>query len=744
MGAEFWLWLAEGLGYGAVNSGELLGAYPGGAVQVAEELGSEKMDEILTQKQAERLAASRPMDFSLRLAHAAAEGIEALGFDDDNYPDLLRGIHNPPPVLFVKGDATLLNGQLAIGIVGARRPSAYGVEAVKAIGRGVALGGAIIVSGLAAGLDSEAHKAALAVNGPTIACIAFGHDTCYPASNKKLMEVIERYGAVVSEYPLGTTAEKPFFLQRNRLIAGISHGLVVAEARRHSGTMSTVNFATDYGRDVFGVPGSIFSDLSGGTNAMIREGAYLAGSASDILAVYGIELEEDPMDAAAKQAQEGRPEAAVATPPPWQQNLARQTARRKEERVREQEEPDEKPWAKTLAEALQSELASEDTQQGRVSSKAAVEAFRKLQSSLPATDDSEIDARNRALDEMVAAVSDTVELGERNQPKAPAQRSEPAQKENNGRNGKKENGGQRISPFPWNRVEHLSKDEMSQLGKGAPAQSAPSNTGAKPAATPVASGSLAPVGRVERVGRVEAVSRMEPVAPAGPAAAVAPMGAGGGAQAPGAQRPAAAPMPSGRVSPAGAGGDGFAPSVRLPEAPGTQVGDAFSPSRDAAAPVAQREETPAAGMPANGADGTSDRLRTLGKPEPSPSVAEQPAVEKNDLRTGVSAAQAAPATQDAAKIAFAETQRQVDAGLQQDLVGVLDMDDEEAAAPDPMGLLSDDAKKAFGVLGAAPVSLNQICDESGLSPGAARAALTELELAGLSRQLAGRQFVIMQ
>ncbi len=311
MSKEVWMWLADGLGYGAVNSGELLEAYPGGAKAVKEALGDSALDDILTLKQAEKLASSRPEDFALPLGHAEKSGVTVIPYDDPGYPSLLRNIPNPPPVLYVKGDASLLNDQLSVGMIGTRRASAYGVEAMQKIAKGVALGGAIIVSGLAAGLDSEAHKAALSVNGPTIACIAFGHDRCYPANNKQLKEVIERHGAVVSEYPVGTGPEKAYFLQRNRLIAGLSHALVVAEARERSGTMSTVNFASEYGRDVFAIPGSVFSALSGGTNAMIREGAYVAASANDVLNLYGIEIEEEDLTKSAeKQSKEGRPEAS--------------------------------------------------------------------------------------------------------------------------------------------------------------------------------------------------------------------------------------------------------------------------------------------------------------------------------------------------------------------------------------------------------------------------------------------------
>ena len=293
MSKECWLWLAAGLGSGAANSGELLAAYPDGAEAILMELGNERLKELLSSRQAERLAGTHPEDFLPLLAQAEERGLAIVAFDESAYPENLRGIYSPPPVLFVQGDVSLLNAPLPIAVVGARRPSAYGVEIVKEVGRGLALGGAVIVSGLAAGLDAEAHKAALAVQGATVACIAFGHGRCYPSSNRRLMEQIEKSGAVISEYPPETRPEKAFFLQRNRLIAGLSHGLVVAEARRHSGTMSTVNFAADFGRDVFAIPGSIFSELSTGTNAMIREGAYLVANAADILSVYGVECESE-------------------------------------------------------------------------------------------------------------------------------------------------------------------------------------------------------------------------------------------------------------------------------------------------------------------------------------------------------------------------------------------------------------------------------------------------------------------
>lgn len=639
LGAEYWYWLANGLGWGAVNTGELLDACPAGAEAVYQNLGSEALDAILTQKQAERLGATRPEDFALRIAHCAATGITVLGLDDARYPAALRAITNPPPVLFVKGEVALLNGQLAIGVVGARRPSAYGVEAVKAIGRGLALGGAIIVSGLAAGLDTEAHKAALAVNGPTIACIAFGHDHCYPAGNRKLLEIIERYGAVISEYPPDTTPEKPYFLQRNRIIAGFSHGLVVAEARRHSGTMSTVNFATEYGRDVFAVPGSIFSELSGGTNAMISEGAYVAASAGEILSVYGIQLPgEDPVAAAAKQAAEGRPEPAAKELPPWQKSLRRFEQNRAE--LADAAVKEQLPGQQTLNEILKAAKG-----QGQVSTAAAIESFRSLQGAGSSGND-------RMLDEMASAVSDSVEIG-----RPPARRG-----------GGKTKG--QAEPYPWHQVEHLDKKEVAKQN-AATAQSGRSPRRTAAARPPVSE---------KPVSRIEPIERLEPVAPISPVRRVQEIQALQEAAEIRAAQPAR-PAPAAQA----------APQRRQPPA---QPPPAFVPT-----PAAER---PGASLKKD--SGLAGRLKTLQKPE------EQPA------------AKAAPAKPKAPEgITTAFTSR---------------------TPRDRTALLSETAKRALQQLGPMPADLAAICKRSGLSSAEAMAALTELELAGLSRQLAGRQFVI--
>lgn len=284
-----WLWLAAGLGYGATNAGELLELCGGSVTQLQQVLDSAEVRAVLTRTQYNRLQSSHPQQFAPMVERAAAEKLTLLTFENKAYPAMLRHIVSPPPVLYAKGDTTLLNNCLLIGMVGTRRPSSYGTEVVKTIGEQLACSGAVVVSGLAAGLDSEAHKAALRQKAPTIACIAFGHAHCYPAANRKLMQTIAANGLVLGEYPPDVSAEKAYFLQRNRLIAGISNGLVVTEARRFSGTISTVNFAAEFGRDVFAVPGSIYSELSGGTNLLIQEGAYLATSGEDILKAYGMQ-----------------------------------------------------------------------------------------------------------------------------------------------------------------------------------------------------------------------------------------------------------------------------------------------------------------------------------------------------------------------------------------------------------------------------------------------------------------------
>ncbi len=289
---QTWLWLANALGYASAQSYDVLREYDD-IDRLLSERFTQDLSQFFTPAQIDALKLKEPEDFVSRINLCKEHDVNIVTFEDEEYPELLRNIDSPPPVLYYRGDIKLVNGYFTLAIVGTRRPSAYGTEATRTIANGLAKEGAVLVSGLAEGLDSECHKASLQNSAATIACIAFGHDYCYPAVNKKLKELIENYGLVIGEYPPGTQMQKPFFLQRNRLIAGLSHGLCVAEARVRSGTLNTVSSALKYGRDVFSVPGSIFSPLCEGTNKLLKEGAVPATSHIDILQWYGYEISEE-------------------------------------------------------------------------------------------------------------------------------------------------------------------------------------------------------------------------------------------------------------------------------------------------------------------------------------------------------------------------------------------------------------------------------------------------------------------
>lgn len=285
---ETWLWLANALGFASAHSAEILAQYEN-PQRLLEERFSVNLSSLFTPMQIEAARCKEPEDFAERVRLCAQMGVTIVCYEDAAYPRLLRQIPSPPPVLFCKGDVTLLNERVTFAMVGTRRPSAYGVEATRTIAKGLAQAGVVLVSGMATGLDSESHKAAIQAGTPTIACIAFGHDRCYPAENRSLKAVIERQGLVVSEYPPGTDSARVFFLQRNRIIAALSLGICVAEARKSSGTMNTVSAALAFGRDVFSVPGNIFSPLCEGTNLLLTEGAIPTVCAQNILTWYHLE-----------------------------------------------------------------------------------------------------------------------------------------------------------------------------------------------------------------------------------------------------------------------------------------------------------------------------------------------------------------------------------------------------------------------------------------------------------------------
>jgi DNA processing protein len=209
-------------------------------------------------------------------------GAQVLTWDDEGYPRNLRDIPQPPPVLFVRG--TLTPGdEWAVAMVGTRRASAYGKEAARELAAGLAANGVTVVSGLARGIDEVAHQAALEAGGRTIAVLGSGVDVIYPAENRGLAKAIVQAGAVVSDYPMGTAPEGTNFPPRNRIISGLSKGVIVVEAGEVSGALITTDFAAEQGRDVFAVPGSIRAPTARGTNRLIQQGAKLVTSVGDVL-----------------------------------------------------------------------------------------------------------------------------------------------------------------------------------------------------------------------------------------------------------------------------------------------------------------------------------------------------------------------------------------------------------------------------------------------------------------------------
>ncbi len=230
------------------------------------------------------------------LARLEAEGWWALPWADPRYPEPLRALSDPPAMLWVRGDEAVFAAP-RVAIVGARRATQYGVDAAIALARGAAAAGAVVVSGLARGVDAAAHRGALAgrASGPaTVAVLAHGPDFLYPAAHRGLAEEIVRRGALVTEFPPGVGPRKHYFPLRNRIISGLCRAVVVAEARRRSGSLLTARHALEQGREVLAVPGPIDLASSEGPNLLLRDGAGVALGADDLLAALGLATQEAP------------------------------------------------------------------------------------------------------------------------------------------------------------------------------------------------------------------------------------------------------------------------------------------------------------------------------------------------------------------------------------------------------------------------------------------------------------------
>ncbi len=249
----------------------------------------------------------------------------ALPWTDPRYPRLLRALSDPPVMLWVRGDPAVF-GAPRVAVVGARRATQYGENAAHTLARGAAAGGAVIVSGLARGVDAAAHRGALAgARGAvaTIAVLAHGPDFLYPAGHRALAADITRRGALVTEFPPGVGPQKYYFPLRNRIISGLCRAVVVAEGRRRSGSLHTARHALEQGREVLAVPGPIDLASSEGPNLLLRDGAGVALEAGDLLAAIGL----DPQGSAGGSDEDTPPLLrAIADAPASLDELARRVA----------------------------------------------------------------------------------------------------------------------------------------------------------------------------------------------------------------------------------------------------------------------------------------------------------------------------------------------------------------------------------------------------------------------------------
>lgn len=290
----YWVWLQCALGAGA-RIKEIIEYF--GSVQALYEAGETewRMSPVLVPRQVNRLCETSVEEAKDILTVCRLNGWQVLTPDDDAYPCRLYDIDNPPAVLYVSGDLPDIDASVAIGIVGTRKASDYAVRAADVMSRGIAALGAVVVSGGALGVDTAAHNAAILGGGKTVAVLGCGLGTNYLMENKPLRDSVAANGALVTEFPPFTKASKFTFPVRNRIISGLSLGVLVVEAGIRSGSLITAHYAAEQGRDVYAVPCSILEPEYAGTNKLIDEGAVVATKPLDLVYPYaeryGLDIE---------------------------------------------------------------------------------------------------------------------------------------------------------------------------------------------------------------------------------------------------------------------------------------------------------------------------------------------------------------------------------------------------------------------------------------------------------------------
>jgi len=280
---RYWLALSFLSDIGPVLSRRLLSVFGSPENIFRASIGELKNVEDIGENRAKGIISFKQWDIvEKEIKNAEKDDIKILTLEDKSYPQGLRRLPDTPLVIYVKGEVKG-DDKYAIAVVGSRTPTVYGVQVAEKVSHKLASYGLTVVSGMARGIDSVSHRGALRAGGRTIAVLGSGIDVPYPSENKGLMNAISSRGAVISEFPMATRPNKENFPKRNRLISALSLGVVVVEATQDSGSLITVSYALEQGKEVFAVPGNVTSETSKGTNSLIKKGAKLIEDADEII-----------------------------------------------------------------------------------------------------------------------------------------------------------------------------------------------------------------------------------------------------------------------------------------------------------------------------------------------------------------------------------------------------------------------------------------------------------------------------
>ena len=283
---KYWVWLAECRGVSNQARLALLRHFGSPEDVFYADAGEILLTEGITREQAKALEDHKLDKADKILADCQRLGLRILTIQDTEYPGRLQNIYDPPCLLYVKGRLPAIDDEAAVAVVGTRDCTPYGIASAEKLGYGLAKGGAVVVSGLAKGIDAAATRGALRAGGITVGVVGNGLDVRYPYESRYLYEDVAAAGVLISEYPPGTEPAGSHFPVRNRIISGLSAATLVVEAPERSGALITAETATEQGRDVFAVPGPIDAPTSVGCNRLIQDGAGLVMDARDILRVY--------------------------------------------------------------------------------------------------------------------------------------------------------------------------------------------------------------------------------------------------------------------------------------------------------------------------------------------------------------------------------------------------------------------------------------------------------------------------